>query len=344
MRRKHSPGCPCCGPAGPPGPCVIDLCINVNILDAGDPMDDVSVTVVRDSDDRVVAEGETDGDGSFCVRLEGEDAEAGFHTIHISKFCYVPFPGNTNPIQLFCGEENHNFLMSLHPDCLVRCDECPDGTAYPRNATFTLGAQWGIYNGVSGTTSNFFSGTFPNLGNDFTPGTNWFLLGGGRPTIFEIDVCAQTVIIRWVDVSGFETPLSGTRLCMNGTPLDGFGTCGDADILCPTGSGSAYYSNASGNRNGTLSWSAPPLPMMAPMPMMATGEVTASPRRPSSREILANAEACPHRVPMPEDRRTGCGCQHLCEAGRGPKWRKGGVTVLDCWACPIAPRRMNQFG
>lgn len=70
-----------------------------------------------------------------------------------------------------------------------------------------------------------------------------------------------------------------------------------------------------------------------------TGEPESAPApdAPPGDDLLANAESCPHRVPMPDDRRTGCGCRHLCTAGMGPKRRKGGVTLADCWACPIAP-------
>lgn len=60
---------------------------------------------------------------------------------------------------------------------------------------------------------------------------------------------------------------------------------------------------------------------------------------PSDAALLDNAESCPRRVPMPEGRRSGCGCQHLCTAGKGPRWRKGGTTLRDCWDCEDAPRR-----
>lgn len=58
-----------------------------------------------------------------------------------------------------------------------------------------------------------------------------------------------------------------------------------------------------------------------------------------SADQLANAEACEHREPMPDERKTSCGCQWLCTQGLGPRRRKGGVTLQDCWDCPIAPRR-----
>lgn len=67
-------------------------------------------------------------------------------------------------------------------------------------------------------------------------------------------------------------------------------------------------------------------------------------RQSPDAELLANAEACPHRVPMPEDRKTGCSCRYLCEAGKGPRHRKGGATLQDCWKCPIAPRLAQSSG
>ena len=58
-------------------------------------------------------------------------------------------------------------------------------------------------------------------------------------------------------------------------------------------------------------------------------------------DLLANAEACPHFAPMPEGRKSSCGCQHMCTANLGPRRRKGGVLLTDCWACPEAPRRLQ---
>ena len=63
---------------------------------------------------------------------------------------------------------------------------------------------------------------------------------------------------------------------------------------------------------------------------------------PADAELLANAESCPHRVPMPEAERTPCGCRWKCLAGRGPRRRRGGVLLSDCWACSLAPRRSTQ--
>ena len=60
---------------------------------------------------------------------------------------------------------------------------------------------------------------------------------------------------------------------------------------------------------------------------------------PSPEDLLANAESCPHFAPMPEGRKSSCGCQHMCKANLGPRRRKGGVLLTDCWACPEAPRR-----
>lgn len=62
---------------------------------------------------------------------------------------------------------------------------------------------------------------------------------------------------------------------------------------------------------------------------------------PDNEALLANAEACPRRAPIPEAERTPCGCTHRCLDGRGPRHRKGGVLLLDCWGCPIAPRRAS---
>lgn len=54
-------------------------------------------------------------------------------------------------------------------------------------------------------------------------------------------------------------------------------------------------------------------------------------------DLLRNARGCPSREPIPEGDREGCGCSMRCDAGRSRR-ENGGVTVLDCWACPIAPR------
>lgn len=61
--------------------------------------------------------------------------------------------------------------------------------------------------------------------------------------------------------------------------------------------------------------------------------------RPSQLDLIANAEACPHRQPTPQDQRSPCGCPWSCSAGLGHPRRKGGVTLSDCWECDQAPRR-----
>lgn len=66
---------------------------------------------------------------------------------------------------------------------------------------------------------------------------------------------------------------------------------------------------------------------------------------PTNADLIANAESCPHRVPMPEGRRSPCGCQWLCAAEKSPRHRRGGVLLSDCWDCPVAPRRnANEAG
>lgn len=75
---------------------------------------------------------------------------------------------------------------------------------------------------------------------------------------------------------------------------------------------------------------ASPRPTAPPPPPRPSGPTTA--------EMIANAEACPHRVPMPEGEASPCGCRWKCLAGMGPKRRRGGVLLSDCWDCPIAPR------
>lgn len=56
-------------------------------------------------------------------------------------------------------------------------------------------------------------------------------------------------------------------------------------------------------------------------------------------DLLRNARGCPRRAPVPDAERIGCGCSHRCEADphHSPRDDRS-VTVLDCWACPIAPR------
>lgn len=81
-----------------------------------------------------------------------------------------------------------------------------------------------------------------------------------------------------------------------------------------------------------------PAPGPAPDPEPVPAD---DPAAPSGADLLANARACPHRGPIPEAEREGCGCARRCSAGRSPR-PNGGVTVLDCWACPIAPRHQGS--
>lgn len=74
------------------------------------------------------------------------------------------------------------------------------------------------------------------------------------------------------------------------------------------------------------------------LPKLADRPV-AGPRSAPGRSLLANARACPYRVPVPADERVGCGCAHACHAEptRSPLPNRG-ITVLECWECSIAPR------
>lgn len=56
-------------------------------------------------------------------------------------------------------------------------------------------------------------------------------------------------------------------------------------------------------------------------------------------DLLRNARDCPHRKPIPEAEREGCGCSHMCtaEPTRSPLPNRG-INVLQCWECDLAPR------
>lgn len=62
------------------------------------------------------------------------------------------------------------------------------------------------------------------------------------------------------------------------------------------------------------------------------------PPRPAGPDVLRNARECPHRSLIPEAEREGCGCSHRCNAGKSGQ-PNGGITVLQCWDCDLAPRR-----
>lgn len=74
--------------------------------------------------------------------------------------------------------------------------------------------------------------------------------------------------------------------------------------------------------------------------LIRSGSIPATPRpRPSGGDYLRNARECPHREPITAEEREGCGCGHRCGADPTRSARpNGGVTVLECWACDLAPR------
>lgn len=68
--------------------------------------------------------------------------------------------------------------------------------------------------------------------------------------------------------------------------------------------------------------------------------------RPSIRDIRANARACAHFEDYPPAERPGCGCKHRCTAGMSPQRDMvppgDGVSPVNCWDCPIAPRKQGR--
>lgn len=69
---------------------------------------------------------------------------------------------------------------------------------------------------------------------------------------------------------------------------------------------------------------------------------------PPLRVQSAHARSCPHIEAYSPEERPGCGCRWKCAAGMSPQRDMvppgDGVTPLDCWACPIAPRRQAGRG